>query len=136
MADVTGGCLCGRVRYTLSGEPVFSGLCHCRNCQRYTGSAFETVVAYPAASVSVQGELKTYNDTGDSGQPVYRRFCPNCGSGVIAEAAMLPGMTLVLTGTLDDPGTYTPAMEIYCSSAQPWVHAGGERARFPKMPPG
>jgi len=136
MADLTGGCLCGRVRYTLSGEPVFSGLCHCRNCQRYTGSAFETVVAYPAASVSVQGELKTYNDTGDSGQPVYRRFCPNCGSGVIAEAAMLPGMTLVLTGTLDDPATYVPAMEIYCSSAQPWVHAGGERARFPRMPPG
>jgi len=49
---------------------------------------------------------------------------------------MLPGMTLVLTGTLDDPATYVPAMEIYCSSAQPWVHAGGERRQFPKMPPG
>jgi hypothetical protein len=135
MANLAGGCLCGRVRYTLSGEPAFSGLCHCRNCQRYTGSAFEAVIAFPSSSVSLQGELKTYNDTGDSGQQVRRRFCPNCGSGVIAEADVLPGVTIVLAGTLDDPASYAPAMEIYCSSAQPWVHTGGERARFPKMPP-
>ena len=136
MANLTGGCLCGRVRYTLSGEPAFSGLCHCRNCQRYTGSAFEPVVAYPSAGVAITGELKTYNDTGDSGKPVRRRFCPNCGSGIVAEAEVLPGIAIVLAGTLDDPTTFQPAMEIYCSSAQPWVHAGGERPRFPKMPPG
>jgi hypothetical protein len=136
MADSTGGCLCGRVRYTLSGEPAFTALCHCRNCQRYTGSAFEAVVVYPSASVSLQGELKTYNDTGDSGQQVRRRFCPNCGSGVFAEADVLPGVTIVLAGTLDDLSSYKPGIEIYCSSAQPWVHAGEERARFPKMPPG
>jgi hypothetical protein len=136
MPDLTGGCLCGRVRYTLRGEPVFSGLCHCRNCQRYTGSAFEAVVAFPAEAVSIAGELKTYNDTGDSGKPVHRRFCPNCGSGVVTEVDILPGVAIVLAGTLDDPTAFAPAMEIYCSSAQPWVHAGGERPRFDKMPPG
>ena len=93
-------------------------------------------MVYPSASVNLQGELKTYNDTGDSGQQVRRRFCPNCGSGVIAEADVLPGVTIVLAGTLDDPSAYTPGMEIYCGSAQPWVHAGDERTRFPKMPPG
>ena len=136
MADLTGGCLCGRVRYTVTGDPAFSGLCHCRNCQRYTGSAFEPVIAFPTAAVSVQGELKTYQDTGDSGQPVYRKFCPNCGSGVLAEVAVMPGMAMLLTGTLDDPSVFTPTVEIFCSSAQPWVHAGGERTQFPKMPPG
>jgi hypothetical protein len=135
MPDLTGGCLCGRVRYTVRGEPAFSGLCHCRNCQRYTGSAFEPVVAFPSESISLEGELKTYNDTGDSGKQVRRRFCPNCGSGVVAEGDIMPGITLVLAGTLDDPSAFTPAMEIYCSSAQPWVHAGGERQRFDKMPP-
>jgi hypothetical protein len=135
MPNLTGGCLCGRVRYTVSGDPAFSGLCHCRNCQRYTGSAFETVIAFPSASVNIQGELKTYNDTGDSGKQVRRRFCPNCGSGVVAEGDVLPGITLVLAGTLDDPAAFTPAMEIYCGSAQPWVHAGSERQRFDKMPP-
>src|ERR1700761_7972503 len=102
MADLTGGCLCGRVRYTLVGEPAFSGLCHCRNCQRYTGSTFEAVTVYPSAAVAVQGELKTYNDTGDSGKTVFRRFCPNCGSGVIADAELMPDLTIVLAGTLDD----------------------------------
>jgi hypothetical protein len=134
MANITGGCLCGQVRYTITGEPAFSGLCHCRNCQRYTGSAFEAVIAYPTPSVSVQGELKTYDDTGDSGQPVHRRFCPNCGSGVMAEVDVLPGLTIVLAGTLDDPAVFKPTMDVYWSSAQPWVHTGGERTRFQKMP--
>jgi hypothetical protein len=134
MADITGGCLCGRVRYTLTGEPAFSGLCHCRNCQRYTGTSFEAVVAYPGDAVSIQGELKTYQDTGDSGKPVYRNFCPNCGSGIMAEAEVLPGLKIILVGGFDDPTVYQPTMEIYCSSAQPWVHAGGQRHQFPKMP--
>jgi hypothetical protein len=134
MANITGGCLCGRVRYTVTGEPAFSGLCHCRNCQRYTGSAFEALIAFPAASISVQGELKTYDDTGDSGQPVHRRFCPNCGSGVVNEVDVLPGMTIVLAGTLDDPAAFKPTMDVYWSSAQPWVHTSSERTRFPKMP--
>ena len=103
MATMTGRCLCGQVHYTVTGDPAFSGICHCRNCQRYTGSAFETIVAFPTEAIKVQGELKTYQDTGDSGQPVFRRFCPNCGSGVTADVNVLPGMTLVLAGTLDDP---------------------------------
>jgi hypothetical protein len=134
MANVTGGCLCGRVRYTVTGEPAFSGLCHCRNCQHYTGSAFEALIAFPAASVSVQGELKTYDDTGDSGQPVHRRFCPNCGSGVVNEVDVLPGVMIVLAGTLDDPAAFKPTMDVYWSRAQPWVHTSGERTRFPGMP--
>jgi hypothetical protein len=118
----------------LTGEPALNGLCHCRNCQRYTGSSFETVTVYPSASVAVQGELKTYNDVADSGKILYRRFCPNCGSGVMAEAEVMPGLIIVLAGTLDDPSAYTPSIELYCSSAQPWIDAGGERKRFDKMP--
>ena len=91
-------------------------------------------MAFPSAAVSVQGELKTYQGTGDTGQAVYRRFCPNCGSGIIAEAAVMPGMTMVLAGSLDDTSAFNPAVEIYCSSAQPWTQATAERQRFAKMP--
>jgi len=122
------------VRYTISAEPAFAGICHCRNCQKYTGSSFEPVVAFPSAAVAVTGELKTYQDTGDSGQPVYRRFCPNCGSGTLAELAAMPGMTFVLAGTLDDAAAFKPAMEIFCDSAQPWIHARAKLQRFPRMP--
>jgi hypothetical protein len=56
------------------------------------------------------------------------------GSGVIAEADVLPGVTIVLAGTLDDPTAFKPTMDVYWSSAQPWVHIGDERTKFPKMP--
>ena len=125
MTDTTGGCLCGRVRYTATGEPAFSGICHCRNCQRFTGSAFETTIGFPTSSVSVLGDLKTYDEISDAGRAVRRRFCPNCGSGVIAEADAFPGITIFLAGSLDDPTAYKPTMELFCSSAQPWFHACG-----------
>lgn len=57
MLDATGRCLCGRVAYTAIGEPLTTFLCHCRDCQHYTGSAFEAGMIFPADLVSVSGEL-------------------------------------------------------------------------------
>src|SRR5258708_24173052 len=59
MTSTTGGCLCGRVRYSITAAPIRSGICHCRNCRRYTGSAFEPFMMFHAASVNLQGELRT-----------------------------------------------------------------------------
>jgi len=134
MASITGGCLCGKVRYSADVEPAFTGVCHCRNCQKETGSAFAIVVAVPQPALSVQGELKTYEDKGDSGQALFRRFCPECGSTVIDEAAVMPGVVMIQAGTLDDPSWLKPGMQIFCDSAQPWVQLSGEWQRFPKMP--
>jgi len=134
MASMTGGCLCGRVRYTITAAPIRSGICHCRNCRRHTGSAFEPFMMFPVASVNVQGELRTFDLAGDSGRIVHRRFCPNCGSGVLNEGEGDPGVMIVLVGTLDDQTVFVPTFEVMCEFAQPWVQAGGERRRFPGMP--
>lgn len=134
MAQIAGGCLCGKVRYSADVEPAFVGVCHCRNCQKVSGSAFSTVVAVPQPALSVQGDLTTFNDKGDSGKTLFRRFCPVCGSTVMEEAEMMPGVVMVAVGTLDDPSWVKPTMEIYCDSAQPWVQLGGETKRFAKMP--
>lgn len=134
MAQIVGGCLCGNVRYRADAEPAFVGVCHCRNCQKATGSAFGIVVGVPQTALSVQGNLATFQDKGDSGKAMYRRFCPVCGSTVMDEAEALPGVVMVQVGTLDDPGWVKPSMEIYCDSAQPWVELGGEMKRFTKMP--
>lgn len=134
MADIVGGCLCGQVRYSAMAEPLFSGVCHCHDCQKFTGSAFAAIVAVPRAALSVSGTLKTFTKNGDSGQPIHRRFCPECGSGIMDEAALMPTVTMVNAGTLDDPSWVKPASQIYCDSAQPWVQLGGEMKRFAKMP--
>ena len=132
---LTGGCLCGRVRYTVDGQPNFAAVCHCRSCQRYTGSAFEPVMVFPSQTVQVQGDLKTYDDVGDFGKFVHRRFCPNCGSGVIADVDVMPGVTIVLAGSLDEPAVFRPSMEIFCASAQPWLlEPSNQRKKFDQMP--
>ena len=134
MPQIAGGCLCGKIRYSADAEPVFTAVCHCHNCQKESGSAFAIVIGIPEAALSVQGDLKTYRDKGDSGKAMLRRFCPNCGSTVMDEAEAMPGVVMVQVGTLDDPSWVKPASQIYCDSAQPWVQLTGEMRRFAKMP--
>ena len=133
MADLTGRCLCGRVKYSATGDPIRSGICHCRNCQRYTGSAFEPFLAFPTTSVVVTGELKSYEHDAASGRAVRRCFCPTCGSGVVNVVPMR-GLTVILAGTLDDPSRFEPAFEIFCVTSMPWVGSGKTIKRFPGMP--
>ena len=125
MTTFTGGCLCGRVRYTASGAPMRSHLCHCRDCQRYTGTAFAAGMLHSADAVTVAGELQSFAATGTSGKPVHRLFCPACGSGILVRGDVMPGLVVLQAGTLDDPTAYAPTAEIYLASALPWVHAPG-----------
>lgn len=134
MVHITGGCLCGKVRYSADAEPAFVGVCHCTDCQKFTGSAFGTVVGIPKSTFLVQGQVSTYSKPGDSGKPIERSFCPNCGSSISDVASMMPDIVMIGVGTLDDAGWVKPAMQIYCDSAQPWVQLGGEMKSFAKMP--
>lgn len=131
---IEGGCLCGKVRYSADAEPIFVGVCHCTNCQKGTGTAFAAVVAVPTPTLDVRGALTTFTGHGDSGKATHRRFCPACGSPLIDEAEVMPEVTMLMAGTLDDRSWLKPTMEIYCDSAQPWVSLGGGMKRFAKMP--
>lgn len=132
---MSGGCLSGKVRYSADAEPAFVGLCHCKNCQKHSGSAFATVVAIPRPTLTIQGSPKTYDDRGDSGKILHRHFCADCGSSLFDEADLMPGVAMILAGTLDDTSWVKPGAEVYCDSKQSWVALGGERHRFGKMPP-
>jgi len=135
MPQMSGGCLCGQVRYTANAEPAFTGVCHCTDCQKESGGAFNIVVAVPSSAVSVQGPTKTFATKGLSGQPNVRTLCPNCGSTILSEPAALTGVSVIRAGTLDDTSWIKPQMEIFCDSKQPWVALGSGLQSFPKMPP-
>lgn len=134
MAHIKGGCLCGQIRYSADTEPVFVSVCHCTDCQHFTGSAFATVVGVRARALEVTGTLKTFTKAGDSGKPIHRRFCPECGCAIMDEAELLPAVVMLNAGTLDDRSWVKPQSELYCDSAQPWVRLEGEFRRFAKAP--
>jgi hypothetical protein len=133
MPTMEGGCLCGAVRYSADAEPAIILVCHCRDCQKFTGSAFGLLIGLPQTAVKIQGELKTFTSTGDSGKPIVRRFCPTCGSSIAEEPANQPGLTIINGGALDDPTSITPTTEIYCDRALPWAQLAGTQ-RFATMP--
>ena len=128
-----GGCLCGAVRYTAHGETEFFLVCHCRDCQKFTGSAFGALVWLPQSAIEIQGALKTFTKTADNGKPIVRHFCPECGSSITEESSARPGMLIVNAGTLDDPTFVTPTTEIYCDRGL-WVQLSGGMQRFAEMP--
>lgn len=134
MPEYRGACLCGEIRYEANAEPKFMAVCHCKDCQRATGSAFEALIGIPADALQVQGAPKVFTVKGGSGQDVHRSFCPQCGSTLMLHLEARPGVVLLTTGPLEDASVFEPAVEIFCASAQPWVRLGGERKRFPGPP--
>jgi hypothetical protein len=133
MPEITGSCGCGKVTYTAAADPVFVGICHCKTCQKSTGTAYSTVVAVPAASMTVSGTTTRFTDKGDSGNATHREFCPACGSTLTQSADIMAGITMIRAGTLDDPSWVKPGMQIYCDSAMPWAKIEAVQS-FPKMP--
>jgi len=136
MRQMTGGCLCGAVRYRLSGEPAMVAVCHCRTCQRNTGSAFSTNVAMPRDALVTEGQaLATYETRTDaSGPPFFRSFCARCGSPVCARGEAYTGIVFVKAGTLDDPAEVVPTLHIWCAEQLPWIRCDDGTPHFPAGP--
>ena len=117
-----GGCDCRAIRYKMLSEPLFTHCCHCRWCQRETGSAFVLNAMIEADRVELSPgaepfRVPTPSDSG-SGQDIYR--CPKCFVAVWSEYAD-PLIRFVRVGTLDDPDVCPPSIHIYTASKQQWV---------------
>ena len=136
MGKIQGGCLCGAVRCTSDADPVMTALCHCTHCQRQSGAAFSVNVGIPKGSLAYSGEIPTtYEDKGDSGLAVHRRFCRKCGSPIVSEVEATPTLDWLKAGTLDDSSWVQPSLSTWCSSGQSWVSLPDSIPSFPKGPP-
>jgi hypothetical protein len=130
---VKGGCLCGKVRYELTGQQLFGGFCYCLDCRKQSGS-HSASMAVPQAALTITGETREFSTMGDSGSPVTRVFCPNCGSAIISKGAR-PGVVMLKAGTLDNPEDFKPMASIYVSRAPSWDPPRPGLPTFPEMPP-
>ena len=128
MSDIhEGGCLCGTVRYRVTGNPDATegtGICHCTFCKRRSGGAFGVQVYFPKDAFQlVSGELKTYQYRSDvTGRWIRLEFCPNCGTTVTWLAEWSPELRSIALGTFDDP-TWLPPPQwaVFGRSAIPWI---------------
>jgi hypothetical protein len=131
----SGGCACGAIRYNCDGDPLFSMNCHCRDCQRETGSAYAPVIGVSKASFKIiRGTPRSFEVIADSGFPTKRLFCGDCGSPLWGEPGVSPDIVTIRASSLDDPGAYQPTGDIYTSSAQPWDHMNPALPKFPQLP--
>ena len=119
---ITGGCLCGAVRFSVEvEEPTGVRQCWCRVCQ-YLGAGSGTVnVIVPKAATTITGPLTDFVSTADSGSVMHRRFCARCGTPMFSEAEPRPHQIILRAGTLDDPEIGKPAMVIWTKSAPAWA---------------
>jgi hypothetical protein len=118
-----GGCTCRQVRYRLSGQPLIVHACHCRWCQRETGTAFALNALYEAdrvTTLAAEPEIVLTPSQSGKGQPIAR--CPSCRVAVWSNyAGAGPAVRFVRVGTLDEPDRLPPDIHIYTASKQPWV---------------
>jgi len=125
-----GGCSCGAVRYRLTAAPLIVHCCHCRNCQKHTGSAFVVNVLLEATRVELRrGELTATEMPLNGGSPNRIFRCSRCLVAVWSEYGR-PQFRFVRAGTLDDPGAVSPDVHIYTRSKQPWVTLPEEVPQF------
>ncbi|MEP6875226.1 MAG: GFA family protein [Burkholderiales bacterium] len=132
--EAQGGCLCGAVRYRARTAAARTMVCHCRACQKQSGSAFSVSLVVARDAIDVTGATSVFEQPGDSGQAVQRHFCGQCGSPVINTLSARPGVVVVRAGTLDDPTWLAPRVHIWCDNAQPWVAIPDADTRFARAP--
>jgi hypothetical protein len=132
---ISGGCLCGAVRYESLAPPVVTRVCWCRLCQ-YLGAGSGTVNAcFRTESFAIHGETRDFMSIADSGSVMHRRFCPACGTPLLSSAESRPHLVFVRAGTLDDPEIAQPAMTIWTAQAPSWACIDADLPREEHQPP-
>jgi hypothetical protein len=118
-----GHCTCGELRYRMVGPPLFVHCCHCRWCQRETGTAFALNAMIEAERVTLlQGEPEVVDTPSNSGKGQRISRCPRCRIAVWSNyAGAGDAVRFVRVGTLDTPDSLPPDIHIFTASKQPWV---------------
>lgn len=131
---ITGGCLCGAIRYEISAAPLAGANCHCRTCQKSSGAPYLALLFVPAQALSISGNFKEYPTLAASGHTVYRAFCPDCGTSLFARNSVFTKVRPVSAVTLDDPGIFQPQKDMWVADAQPWDYMNPNLPKFAGNP--
>ncbi len=131
----SGGCLCGKARYTSSTTPQIAAHCHCEDCRKSSGTGHCTHLMVQSDAFAISGPLSSFSKQVDSGNQVERFFCSNCGSALYSTNSSMPNLAFPRASSLDDPEIATPQMTVYASRAASWDPIAADLPFYPEMPP-
>jgi hypothetical protein len=134
IVPIAGGCACGSIRYLCKSAPIAALNCHCLDCQRSSGAPFASGIVVKASDTEVTGAPKTYSVRGGSGGVTTRSFCPDCGTPLFTRGEAVPEFLSIRFPTLDDHSTFEPMLDIWTSSAPPWVCLNSSIPHHPQSP--
>ena len=134
MTPISGGCLCGALRYEAQGEPQYAGYCFCADCRKASGSGFIPFMGFPATALRITGDAVTYTLKHRDGRRSDRNFCGACGGLVFGGIRGESTSHTIYAGSLDDPSHFKPAMAIFNRDRPAWVVLPPGLAVFEGMP--
>jgi hypothetical protein len=134
--DLTGTCACGRVRLTVRGRVLSMFLCSCLDCQHATGTGHMTGAVVPAAALTVEGEVASFDSASDSGATFTRHFCPGCGNPLFGKSSRAPEVRMVAVGFFAGRNDwFAPSQLLFARSHQQWDSIADELPRYEKYRP-
>lgn len=131
----SGQCACGAIRYRCASAPIAMLNCHCRDCQRSSGAPFASGVIVLSADLEISGTPKTHAVRAGSGAMTMRSFCGDCGTPLFTRSEAYSQATSIRFPSLDDASAFAPMLDIWTSSAQPWVCLDERIPHFAESPP-
>ncbi len=133
--NATGQCLCGAVHFKVAGPPIWMAQCHCRDCQRASGTGHMSNAIFKLADVEIVGETASYASEADSGATLMRHFCLTCGSRLFSVNSARPWLIIMAVGAFDDTRWFKPQIVLYTKSREAWDHTTDQVPNFEGMPP-
>lgn len=129
---IEGGCQCGAIRYSISGDPVMAAICHCTMCRRAHAAPAVAWAIYQEGQVRFNKAQPASYSSSTEGR---RGFCASCGTQISFTASFLPGLIDITIGSLDNPESVKPTLHYWHSKRLTWAEFADTLPRYPELPP-
>jgi hypothetical protein len=131
---ITGGCLCGALRWEAKSGPDAMGHCYCCDCRKASGSGFIPFAMFPAESLTITGPILAFSSKAANGNDAIRNSCAKCGSLVFGGPLGRTDNHSIYVGSADDPSWFKPKIAIFVRDAPGWASIPPGLTRFEKLP--
>jgi hypothetical protein len=118
---VTGGCLCGALRYEAQGQPLAMGYCYCADCRKASGSGFIPFALFRSAALHIAGPIIAYSSKAANGRDAVRNSCAVCAGLVFGGPLGKTDSHSIYVGSADDPSWFRPTMAIFTRNMPAWA---------------